>query len=82
MMESIPVCGVAIRNDIVAPFDAPSFLNDMAVGITPHEHKGNGIPKMAAFSTERKLLPLKYLLYIVLGTNACIMPAKVKPSNR
>ena len=81
-MESIPVCGVAIRNEIVAPFDAPSFLNDMAVGITPHEHKGNGVPKMAAFITERKLLPLKNRLYIVLGINACIMPANVKPNKR
>ena len=59
MMESTPVCGVAIRNDIVAPFDAPSLRNDIAVGITPHEHSGSGIPKMAAPNTERKLLPLK-----------------------
>lgn len=51
--ESIPVCGVAIRKETVAPFDAPSFLRDMAVGITPHEHNGSGIPKREAHKTER-----------------------------
>ena len=59
MMESTPVCGVAMRNDIVAPFDAPSLRKDIAVGITPQEHNGNGMPNMAALSTERKLLPLR-----------------------
>ena len=43
MMLSTPVCGVAIRNDTADPFEAPSRRNDMAVGITPHEHKGNGM---------------------------------------
>ena len=59
MMESTPVWGVAMRNEIVAPFDAPSLRKDIAVGITPQEQSGNGIPKIAAPSTERKLLPLR-----------------------
>lgn len=54
MMESTPVCGVAIRKEVVAPLLAPSLRNDMAVGITPQEHRGNGIPNKAAHSTDRK----------------------------
>ena len=41
-MESTPVCGVAIRNDVVAPLLAPSLCSDIAVGRTPHEHSGSG----------------------------------------
>ncbi len=51
-MESTPVCGVAMRNDTVAPRDAPSRRSPMAVGTTPHEHSGSGMPKSAAFTTE------------------------------
>ena len=54
-MESTPVCGVAMRNDATAPFDAPSLRSDIAVGMTPHEHSGNGTPSRAAFSTERNV---------------------------
>ena len=59
MMESMPVCGVAMRNDTVAPFDAPSRCNDIAVGITPHEHSGSGMPSNAAATTERISLPAR-----------------------
>ena len=62
MMESTPVWGVAMRNDVAAPFEAPSFRSDMAVGITPHEHSGRGMPKRAAFRTERKLRPERYFV--------------------
>ena len=51
MMLSTPVCGVATRNDATAPFDAPSLRSDMAVGITPHEHNGSGMPNRAALTT-------------------------------
>ena len=54
MMLSIPVCGVAIRNDTTAPREAPSLRKDMAVGMTPQEHNGKGMPNRAAFTTERK----------------------------
>ena len=54
IMESTPVCGVAIRNDVAAPFDAPSLRSDIAVGITPHEHSGSGIPNSVAFTTDLK----------------------------
>ena len=61
-MLSIPVCGVAIRKETTAPRDAPSRRSDMAVGITPHEHSGSGMPNMAAYMTEAKFLPLRYLV--------------------
>lgn len=60
-MESMPVCGVAIRNEATAPLEAPSFFSPMAVGITPHEHNGNGIPNNAAYTTDIRLFCDKYL---------------------
>ena len=54
-MLSMPGWGVAIRNDTTAPLDAPSLRRDIAVGITPQEHRGRGIPINVAYSTELKL---------------------------
>ena len=48
IIESIPVWGVAIKKAIVDPFDAPSLYIAIAVGITPQEHKGKGIPNIVA----------------------------------
>ena len=52
-MESTPVWGVAIRKAVVAPREAPSFRRDMAVGSTPHEQSGSGMPSRVALMTER-----------------------------
>ena len=46
-----------MRNEVVAPFEAPSLRSDIAVGITPHEQSGSGMPKSAASSTERRSAP-------------------------
>lgn len=54
-MESTPVVGVEIKKEAVAPLLAPSFLICVATGITPQEHRGNGIPISVAFKTARKL---------------------------
>ena len=54
MIESTPICGVEIMKATVAPREAPSFLSDIAVGMTPHEHKGNGIPINPASNTDLK----------------------------
>ena len=51
-MESIPVWGVAIKKAIVDPFEAPSLYIAMAVGITPQEHNGSGIPNKVAYRTD------------------------------
>ena len=52
--KKIKLCGVEIKNDNVAPFDAPRLCMDVATGMTPHEHKGIGTPKSDAFETEAK----------------------------
>ena len=59
-IESMPVCGVAIRKEATAPFDAPSFLSPTAVGMTPHEQSGNGTPSSAAQSTDSLLSRDRY----------------------
>ena len=53
-MESTPDSGVEIKKAVVAPLLAPCFLSDAAAGSTPHDHNGNGTPKNAAFTTEKK----------------------------
>ena len=52
MMESTPDSGVAIRKDEVAPLEAPDFLRATAAGMTEQEHRGRGMPRMAAQKTE------------------------------
>ena len=71
-----------MRNETVAPRDAPSRLSDVAVGITPQEQSGSGMPNNAAQSTERKLLPASLSAYIRRGTNSLRIPATRNPNNR
>jgi hypothetical protein len=59
-IESTPVSGVDIKKERTAPFDAPFFLNDIAIGTTPQEHSGIGIPNRAARKTDLVPLP-RYL---------------------
>jgi hypothetical protein len=49
---SAPTCGVAIKNDMVAPFDAPLLLREAATGTTPQEQSGIGMPNKVDFITE------------------------------
>ena len=50
-IESTPVSGVLIRKLAVAPRPAPCLRNELATGITLHEHNGSGMPTTAALST-------------------------------
>ena len=50
--ESTPVVGVETRNERTLDLCAPSFLKELANGITPHEHTGRGIPKIVALRIE------------------------------
>jgi hypothetical protein len=50
-MLSTPVCGVLSRNPVVAALLAPCRRSEAETGITPHEHSGNGMPKIVALST-------------------------------
>ena len=61
-IESIPVCGVAIRNEATAPLEARSFLSPIAVGITPQEQSGSGIPTKAAYSTDNLFSRERYFV--------------------
>jgi hypothetical protein len=54
-IESTPVEGVEIKKETVAPRLAPSFRRAIAVGITPQEQIGRGIPKSVAQRTDLKL---------------------------
>ena len=45
-MLSTPVWGVAMRNDVEAAREAPLRRSATAVGNTPHEHSGKGMPKL------------------------------------
>ena len=50
-MESTPVVGVETRKERTEALDAPSFLSEVATGITPQEQRGSGTPKRAALMT-------------------------------
>jgi hypothetical protein len=82
IMESTPVCGVAIRKEVTAPLEAPSLRMDIAVGITPQEHKGKGIPMSAALMTLEKDLRERYLWKYFPGIKVCMIPAIRKPKSR
>ena len=64
IIESIPVWGVEIRNETVAPFDAPSLLKATPVGITPQEQSGSGMPNKLAYKTDLKSCLPKNLLIV------------------
>lgn len=69
-------------NDTTAPREAPSLRSDMAVGMTPQEQSGNGIPNNAAYITERILFEDKQSPKNLLGRNECIKPASKKPRSK
>jgi len=76
------VCGMDVKKAIVAPLLAPSLLSAIPVGITPHEHRGRGIPAIVAQSTERKFGFAICFIYFSFGTYALRNPAKRKPKSR
>ncbi len=76
---STPVCGVDVRNEVTAPFEAPFFFKYIAVGTTPHEHKGSGTPMIEALITDPiDFLPILLIIHS-LFTNACSSPVKKIP---
>jgi hypothetical protein len=83
-IESTPVSGVEMRKERVAPFVAPLFFSESAVGTTPHEQSGSGIPIIEAFKADLNLpadLP-RYLRIFSSGTSACNSPATANPRKR
>ena len=79
-MLSTPVCGVAIRNEVEDALDAPLRRIAMAVGSTPHEHKGRGTPIKADFTTGRQPVPARWRARVFCGIKACISPAMRNPN--
>jgi len=77
---STPVCGVATRNEVEAARDAPLRRMATAVGSTPHEHSGRGMPISADFTTAFQPVPERWRANTRLGMKACITPANRKPS--
>ena len=53
-IESTPVSGVEIKNEVVAAGLAPLSRSAIAVGITEQEQSGNGTPIDEARKTDRK----------------------------
>ena len=75
-----PVCGVAIRNEVEDALDAPLRRIAMAVGSTPHEHKGRGTPINADLTTGRHPVPARCRARVFCGIKACISPAMRNPN--
>ena len=80
-MESIPVIGVEIRKESVAPLEAPDFLIEVARGITPQEQTGRGIPKTVDLTTEVILSLPRCLVTMLSGTSSWSIPAKMSPKS-
>ena len=51
-MLSTPDSGVEMRKEVTAPLLAPCFFREIAVGRTPQEQRGRGMPTRAALITE------------------------------
>jgi hypothetical protein len=81
-IESTPVVGVETKKLRVALLLAPSFCNDAATGITPHEQIGNGIPKSEAFTMVPRLFLPKCIVIKSVPIKTCKMPAMNIPKSR
>ncbi len=57
----MPVSGVEMRKETVAPRLAPLLLSAQAAGSTLQLHKGSGAPSSAALTTAPKPLPPRCL---------------------
>ena len=81
-MESIPDSGVEIRNEDVAPLEAPDFLRVTAAGMTEQEHSGSGTPAKEAKKTDFRLLSPNLFLIRSTDKNERITPAITSPKSR
>ena len=66
---------------MVAAFEAPERRNEIAAGITPQEHNGNGAPNKAAFNVLLKPGAPSCFCIHAIGTNSFNKPAIIKPNN-
>jgi len=82
MMLSIPVWGVESRNATVAALLAPLKYNDMATGITLHEHRGSGTPNADALTIGQMPLPPRCLRTFSAEIKTDMIPAIANPKRR
>tara|TARA_B100001013_G_C24252129_1_gene301467 strand:+ start:58 stop:312 length:255 start_codon:yes stop_codon:yes gene_type:complete len=66
----------------VDPFDAPESLRVAATGITPHEHRGMGIPNTVDFKMDEKFFEPICFRIKRLFTNMEISPETNIPKRR
>ena len=78
---SIPVCGVEMRKEVEAALEAPLRRMAIAVGSTPQEQRGKGIPIAADLMTDFQPIPDRCRANVRCGINACMIPAIRKPNN-
>ena len=67
---------------MVDPFDAPASLRVAATGITPHEHRGIGIPNTVALKIDKKFFEPICFRIKRLSTNMEISPDTNIPISR
>ena len=72
---------MAIKKKVDAALEAPWGLRDTAVGSTPHEHSGSGMPNNAAFTTGFMPEPERWRLIVDGFTNTWRNPAMRNPNN-
>ena len=81
-IESTPVSGVEMRKETVAPRVAPCRASPSAVGSTPHEQRGRGVPIADAQSTDLIRPARKSRISVPAGTRTARTPARTNPSRR
>jgi hypothetical protein len=75
------VAGVAIRKAMVAALEEPCLYSVIAVGRTPQEQRGNGMPTSVAVRIAFIFPPPIYRRMTSEGTKTFSRPAKRNPSN-
>src|SRR6266511_3337856 len=71
-----------MRKETVAPRVAPWRARPSAVGRTPHEQSGSGVPMAEAHRTERILPRPRNRVSKAAGTRTAKTPARTNPSSR
>ena len=82
IIESTPVCGVEATNAAVEDLLAPLSRNDAAIGITPQEHTGRGIPKITDLKTANLLFSDKCFFIVFFDIKIDVIPAKKNPNSK
>ena len=80
-IESTPDSGVAIINERAAPLFAPCFFKPVTTGMTPHDHRGMGIPNSADKNTGLTLPVPRYFFILSALKKTYSKPATKKPNS-